>query len=95
MTRATHYYIWYRIAGDPVTARAAITALTQDVHRLAGVAGRVVVGRDDPRVWMEIYENVADAALFERELQAGVERHGVARYAEGGARHAEPFVAPV
>ena len=44
---------------------------------------------------MEVYEHVGDTMLFEREMAAGIARHHVARFAEGGARHTEPFVAPV
>ena len=91
----THYYIWYRVAGDPSAARAALDAALHDVFLQAGVAGRVLVRRDDPRTWMEVYEHVADVALFERALGAAVARHGLARHAEGGVRHVEPFVAPV
>jgi len=95
MTRTTHYYIWYRVTGDPVPARAAVDALQADVFRHAGVTGRVLVRRDDPRTWMEVYEHVADVMRFERELAAGVARHGVANWAEGHSRHTEPFVLPV
>ena len=95
MPPVTHYYIWYRIAGDPAAAHAAVAALLQDVFRHAGVTGRMLVRRDDPRTWMEIYEHVADVPLFERELAAAVARHGVTRFVDGGVRHAEPFVAPV
>jgi hypothetical protein len=86
------YYVWYRVTGDPVAARAAVDALLHDVFRHAGVRGRLLVRRDDPRTWMEVYEHVADASLFEGELAAGVARHGVARLAEGGDRHIEPFL---
>jgi hypothetical protein len=94
MPGASHYYVWYRVTGDPAAARAAVAALLRDVLGATGVAGRVLVRRDDPTTWMEIYEDVADVERFDRALAAGVARHGVAGYAEGGARHAEPFVAP-
>lgn len=95
MTRVTHYYIWYRVAGDLVAARAAVDALLADVFLHAGVTGRRLVRRDDPWIWMEIYEHVADVKLFERELNAGIARHDVTRWAEDGVRHTEPFLAPV
>jgi hypothetical protein len=95
VTRVTHYYIWYRVAIDPAAARAVVDALLADVFLHAGVTGRVLVRRDDPRTWMEIYEHVADVPLFERELAAAVARHDVKGCAEGGVRHTEPFVAPV
>jgi len=95
VTRVTHYYIWYRVAGDLVAARAAVDALLADVFLHAGVTGRRLVRRDDPWIWMEIYEHVADVKLFERELNAGIARHDVTRWAADGVRHTEPFLAPV
>lgn len=94
MAAVTHYYVWYRVHGDHAGAHAAVTALMQDVHRNAGVTGRVLVRRDDPRTWMEVYEHVADPATFEQELAAAAARHDVARWTEAGGRHTEPFVAP-
>jgi hypothetical protein len=94
MSSPVHYYVWYRIAGDPSAAQAAVDALLHDVFRRAGVSGRRLVRRDDPRTWMEVYEHVGDDALFEHELAAAVERHGIARLVEGGRRHTEPFVLP-
>ncbi|MFO1412862.1 MAG: DUF4936 family protein [Burkholderiales bacterium] len=87
-----HYYVWYRVTGDATAARAAVDALLHGVFRHAGVTGRVLVRRDDPRTWMEVYEHVADVALFERELAAAVARRGVGRHVEGGVRHTEPFL---
>ena len=95
MRGVVHYYVWYRVTGDASAARAAVDAALHDVFRLSGVAGRVLVRRDDPRTWMEVYEHVGDDALFERELAAAVSRHHVAQHAEGGVRHVEPFVASV
>ena len=94
MAGNSHYYVWYRVAGDPAAARAAVDALLRDVLGATGVAGRLLVRRDAPTTWMEVYEDVADAEGFDHALAAGVARHGVAAYVEGGVRHAEPFVAP-
>ena len=94
MAGASHYYVWYRVTGDPAAARAAMDALLRDVQRATGVAGRVLVRHDDPATWMEVYEGVAGVQRFEAALAAGVVRHAVTRYAEDGARHTERFVAP-
>jgi hypothetical protein len=94
MSLLTHYYIWYRVHGDPGAARHAVDATLADVFIHAGVQGRVLVRRDDPRTWMEVYEHVADTRLFEDELARALARHGAAAYAEGNVRHTEAFVAP-
>jgi len=89
---ASHYYIWYRVTGDPAAARAAVAALLRDVLGATGIAGRVLVRRDDATTWMEVYEDVADVEGFDRALAAGVAHHAVAGYAEGRTRHTEAFV---
>lgn len=91
--RLTHYYIYYRVEGDVVAARNAVDAVIRDLGIQCGAKGRVLVRRDDPRTWMEIYERIADADAFERALAAAVLRHDATRFAEGGRRHIEPFVA--
>ncbi|MCC7218009.1 MAG: DUF4936 family protein [Burkholderiales bacterium] len=82
----THYYIWYRIGGDPAKARAAVNALMQDVALHAGVIGRLMLRRDDPTTWMEIYENVVDTALFDSVLADATVRSGIAASAGEGRR---------
>ena len=91
MAGPTHYYVWYRLQGDGADAHKAITQMLKDVFVHAGIFGRVLVRRDDPRTWMEVYENVVDAKLFEDKLHAAAHRYDVARFAEGG-RHVEAFV---
>jgi hypothetical protein len=86
------YFIWYEIAGDPRSARAAVDALMADVARATGIRGRLHIRRDRPTTWMEIYADVADAAGFEGELAAAVKRNDVTRHTVG-ARHTEAFVA--
>jgi hypothetical protein len=95
MNAPTHYYVWYRIHGDAGSARHTVDAMLADVFLRSGVQGRVLVRRDDPRTWMEIYDHVANTHLFEEELARAVERHGAAAHAEARARHVEAFVAPV
>ena len=85
-----HYYVWYKLAGDPARAREAVAAMMLDLALSTGVAGRVLVRNDDARTWMEIYEGVDDVEEFERVFSAAVARHGVATLADGG-RHVECF----
>lgn len=93
LARNNHYYVWYRVPGAPAAARRAITALQDDLEASTGIRGRVLVRRDDPATWMEIYEGVAAPAQFEAALGAGVERHRAAEFAQDRARHTETFVA--
>ncbi len=91
--RETHYYVWYRVQGSHADAQRAIAALQDDVAARTAIRGRVLVRRDDPTTWMEIYEGVAAPTVFERELTAAVARNDAASIAHDGARHLEAFVA--
>ena len=90
MSGATHFYVWYTVTVERGDAVRTVADLIAAVEEATGVAGRVLARRDDASTWMEIYENVADAAAFERALATLVRRHDVARIS-GGARHVERF----
>ena len=92
MSGATHFYVWYTVTAERELAVRAVADLIAAVEEDTGVAGRVLARRDDASTWMEIYENVGDAAAFERTLATLVRRHDVARVS-GGLRHVERFAA--
>ncbi len=87
---ATHFYVWYTVVSGHGDAVRAVAALIAAVEEATGVAGRVLARRDDPSTWMEIYENVGNAAAFARALEALVREHDAARIS-GGVRHVERF----
>ncbi len=93
VARKVHYYVWYRVLAAPVEARRAVAALQDDLAQQTGIHGRVLVRRDDPATWMEVYEGVAAPAQFEPALAAAVERHRATDFAHDRARHTETFVA--
>jgi hypothetical protein len=94
MIAATHYFVWYRISGDPARARTAVNALLREMALRAGVTGRLLMRRDDPSTWMEIFENVVDTARFDAALVEATARSGIEACVPEG-RHVERFaVAP-
>ncbi len=46
---SSHYYVYYRVSGNPAVARATVGALIADVEARTGVAGRLLARCDDPR----------------------------------------------
>jgi Domain of unknown function (DUF4936) len=88
---ATHHFVWYRVPGDPAAARGAVNALMQDIARQTGVTGRLLMRLDVPPTWMEVYEKVADAAMFDAVYADAVARSGASSHAPEG-RHLEQFV---
>lgn len=68
------YYIYYRV--DPAKAGASeprIRELLEGVRKATGISGRLMKKRNEPNLWMEVYENVADESKFEWELAEAVD----------------------
>jgi hypothetical protein len=86
-----HVYVYYRVAADNAAARDAIAALLAAVETATGAAGRLLARCDDPAMWMEIYEPVADPAIFALQLAELARRHRVTAITIDGHRHAECF----
>jgi len=88
-----NFYIYYRVpAQNAERARVAVNALQRELSEITGIGGRLLRRRDDETTWMEIYENVQDAARFEAELAKLVERRGLAALlAPGSSRKQEVF----
>jgi hypothetical protein len=88
---AFSYYIYYRVA-QPGDASLAVSKLQTAIRKRFGIEGRVLQKRDEPSLWMEIYEGVADAAAFEVALASLVEDLDFSRMlAAGSTRKAECF----
>jgi hypothetical protein len=88
------YYIYYRTGADAARVRAVVAPMQAELASLTGVAGRLLRRVDDATTWMEVYEEVADAARFEEALAAAVERFGLrALLAADAERHVERFTA--
>jgi len=87
------YYIYYRV--DPVQAEAcavAVQNLLATMQDRSGIRGRVLKKRNEPLLWMEIYEPVSDEAKFEWELAEAVAANGInALLQAGSTRHTECF----
>lgn len=87
------YYIYYRVdAAQTEACAAAVQKLLAIMRDRTGVQGRVLKKRNEPLLWMEIYEPVSDEAKFEWELAEAVAVSGInALLQAGSARHTECF----
>ena len=88
------YYIYYRVApGTAAAARDRVRAAQADIATAMPVSARLLEKRDEPELWMEVYEGISDADGFERALTAAVQKHDLARLVRPGtARKIECFV---
>jgi len=90
---AWNYYIYYRVDAAQ-TGRSAVAAqmLLERMHDKTGIQGRLLRKRNEPLLWMEIYENVPDGDTFEWELAEAVNASGLQHYLQAGStRHTECF----
>lgn len=89
-----HYFLYYRV--DPertLEADAAVRQIQFDLETQFSVSGRLLKKRDEPLLWMEIYEDVSSSTEFEAALSQAEEKSGIQRYIQGdGKRHLECFV---
>ena len=89
------YYIYYRVApGLQQLAQQKVRSLQSRIAQATDVHGRLLTKRGAADVWMEVYEEVADADRFESTLQAAAaEAQLEACLVEGSQRHLECFEA--
>lgn len=87
------YYIYYRV--DPKQSTEAdrrIKKLLDMVKTSTGTSGRLMKKRGEPNLWMEVYENVADTAEFERKLADAANKIGAIEFLQSDTeRHFECF----
>ena len=88
-----HFYIYYRINPSfEAEASAAVKQIQYDIEAEANIAGRLLSKREEPLLWMEVYEGVAAAEAFEAILDKAVEKSGFTRFLQpGSARRTECF----
>lgn len=89
-----HAYLYYRI--DPVQADLAATRidlLLNAMGRHCNRPPRRLNRCDDQHMWMEIYEDIADFAVFATALNEAVRMFGCTGFILG-ERHLECFSTP-
>ena len=78
-----YYYVYYKISPDQISQlRDAVQNLFTTIEMQCGVRGRWMRRRDDPSTYMEVYEEVKDAAAFEALLEREGAKLGVQRKLE-------------
>jgi hypothetical protein len=87
-----HYYIYYRVSEKNADeAEALVRSMQSRLACRSGIAGRLLKKRDEPGLWMEVYEEVNEPERFERLLDQAVDEFDLAMFLEG-ARHTECFI---
>jgi hypothetical protein len=88
---SAHFYVWYRIDADEADCERAIRGMMARLGCRTGIAGRLLKKRDEARLWMEVYTDVADPDAFQARLRQAVDEYDVEMFIDG-PRHTECFV---
>jgi hypothetical protein len=90
-----HYYIYYRVSeNNELDAEQAVRSMQARLACRSGVAGQLLKKRDDPFLWMEVYEQVQDPVRFEHLLQQAVDEFDLDMFLET-PRKAECFTGEI
>jgi hypothetical protein len=88
------YYVYYRVT-QAQQAGAAVRDMQSQLLVRSGVRGRLLIKRDEPGLWMEVYEGVNYAPAFEAELDRLIAATKLEGFlAPGSRRHTECFEEP-
>jgi hypothetical protein len=88
------YYVYYRVTQSQ-QAGIAVRDMQSQLLARSGVRGRLLTKRDEPGLWMEVYEGVNDAPAFEAELERLIAATKLDGFLEPGSRrHTECFEEP-
>lgn len=88
------YYVYYRVI-QPQQAGVAVRGMQSELLARSGIPGRVLTKRNEPGLWMEVYEGVKDASVFEAELDRLIAATQLERFlAAGSRRRTECFEEP-
>lgn len=78
-----YYYIYYRVSEKKeVEAEQAVRTMQARLACRSGVSGQLLKKRDDPGLWMEIYEQVANPDRFECLLNQAADEFDVEMFLE-------------
>ena len=79
----TSYYVYYKLSAEQLPAlRRGVHSLFAAIEKECGVRGRWLRRRDDAATYMEVYDDVKDAAAFEVVLEREGAKLGVPRKVE-------------
>lgn len=90
------YCVWYRVTDDGPDTETVLRSMMARLACRTGISGRLMKKRDEPRLWMEVYQGIVDADAFESRLAQAVDEYDVDMFV-AGERRVECFIdeAPV
>ncbi len=81
-----NYYVWYRVLRDDRDTETAVRAMMARLGCRTRTPGRLLKKRDEPDLWMEVYQDVSATEEFERRLSQAVDEFDVEMFLDGSRR---------
>lgn len=81
-----NFYVWYRVERDDADTETAVRGMMARLACRSGIAGQLLKKRDEPRLWMEVYLDVADPSGFERLMAQKVDEFDLGMFIDGNRR---------
>ncbi len=85
------YCVWYRVTDDGPDTETVLRSMMARLACRTGIEGRLMKKCDEPRLWMEVYTEVADADAFASRLAQAADEYDVAMFV-AGERRVECFI---
>ena len=85
------YCVWYRVTDDGPDTETVLRSMMARLACRTGITGRLMKKRDEPGLWMEVYQGIADAVAFESRLTQAVDEYDVDMFV-ADERRVECFV---
>lgn len=81
-----HCYVWYRVERDDRETETLVRAMMARLACRSGVAGELLKKQGEPRLWLEVYRDVADATGFQRLMAQKVDEFDLDMFIDGPRR---------
>lgn len=87
-----HCYVWYRVRHDDAETETAVRAMMARLACRGRVAGQLLRRHDEPRLWLEAYQDIGAPEPFLHLMTALVAQYDLDMFTDG-ARRVELFQA--
>lgn len=81
-----NFYVWYRVEQDDKETETAVRGMMARMACRSGVGGQLLKKRDEPRLWMEVYRDVADPEGFQRLMAQKADEFDLGMFIDGERR---------
>lgn len=81
-----NFYVWYRVEKDDQDTETAVRGMMARLACRTGISGQLFKKRDEPRLWMEVYADVADPGAFERLMNQKADEYDLGMFIDGNRR---------